>query len=179
LIPQDIGPARWTNTILGACLFLMGGFVGFPVVTAIYYDGIESVLDWPSVFNWMSVISAGLLVPAGYLLFTPQRVGGDIRFAEGGFTVQLRRFLRRDAVHDVRWSDIETVEAVDGARGTGGFTLRQRDGTRVSFEIRLFELGVEEMLVRLRQSAEAAGYRFKRVGGFHAGIIAKQTWAVV
>jgi hypothetical protein len=175
---EDIGPARWINKSLGICLLAMAAFVGCPVGFAIYYDGIASVIDWPSLFNWLSAIAAMFLVAGLYLAITPQRVGGDIFFREGGLTVRIRTFFRHDEEHHFGWADIIEVEIIEAARNNDGMTISLKNGIKASFQTRYFEFGVAEILGRFRTSAEAAGYRLERMGGFNALIIEKQTWRV-
>ncbi len=177
-MPEDIGPAWWINKILGICLLAVTAFVGWPVGFAIYYDGVASVIDWPSLFNWLSVIAFLSLVAGLHLVITPQRVGGEIYFREGGLTIRIRAFLRQDEEHNLSWSNIKKVEIIKAARNNDGMTISLKNGTVASFQIRYFELGVAEILARFRISAEAAGYRLERMGGFNALIIEKQTWRV-
>lgn len=177
-MPEDIGPARWINKTLGLCMLGVAAFTGWPVGFGIYYDGLASVVDWPALFNWLSAITALSLGLGSYLLIMPQRVGGEICFHENGLTVRIRAFFRQNEEHRMAWSDIREVEFVSAARNSDGMRIRLKNGTEVSSELRYFQFGVATILARLKISAELAGYRLERIGGFNALVIEKQIWGV-
>lgn len=177
-MPEDIGPARWINLRLGVCLLILGGLVGFPIPLAVYHDGIESVLDWPPLFNWLSAIAALFVGTALYLLLTPQRVGGNICFREDGFTCRMRLFFRRDAEHHFNWRDIKEIVLFQVPRNKHGLIIKWANGADISLQARFFELGMTEIFARLRTSADAAHYRLEQTNSFNALVINKQTWTV-
>jgi hypothetical protein len=156
----------------------MAGFPAWIVGTALYYDGLFSFLDWPALFNWMSLLAAGLAGGGLYLLLTPQRVGGNVIFHPGGFTVRLRLFFRRDRDLRLAWSEVAAIERLELGRHSS-ITLRRQDGSKVEIPTRFLNVTPEEAVKRLNASAQGAGYRLERASGFDLLVAERQVWTVL
>lgn len=178
-MPEDIGPAKRMNTFRGIVLLAAAGLVGYPVVLGVYHEGIASVVDWPPLFDWLSAITAILLATGIYLMISPQRAGGNIRFRPDGLTLHLGYYIFPDQEHCLSWSDIEQVQVIKAAYNNQGFNIRLNDGHVVSFQTRYFSCTTTEILARLRTSAEAAGYHLDRKTAFNVLIFSRQTWSVL
>ncbi len=178
-MPDDIGPKPWINLRLGVYLLILASPFGVPIFFALYYDGIESVLDWNSLFNWLSAITAIFVGTALYLILTPQRVGGNICFEEGGFWCRMRLFFRRDAEQTFSWRDIKEIELLQGPRNNDVLNIKSANGAEMSLQVKFFELGISEIFARFRISADAACYRLEQTKSVDALIMSKQTWTVL
>jgi hypothetical protein len=176
-LPKDIGPARGINLLLAACLLALAVLPAWPVAMALYHDGLFSFLDWPSLFNWFSLAAAVLGGSGLCLIFTPQRVGGDITFHQGGFTVRLRQFFRKDQDHRLDWANLATVEPFELGRQTG-ITIRVHDGEKLDIPTRLLNAAQAEVFNRLRASAEGSGFRLDKTGGHNLLVSERQVFTV-
>ncbi len=176
-LPPDIGPARGVNLVLGLCLLLLSAFPGGVVAMAIYHDGLSSVLDWPALFNWLSLLAAALAGCGMYLLVTPQRVGGEVIFHPDGFTLRIRLFFRPDRTYRLAWSEIASVQILEAGRQKE-MTIRTRSGAKPNLSTRLLDVPWDEALARLRDSAEGAGYRLEAAGGINLLVAERQVWTV-
>lgn len=177
-MPENVGPVRWFNPIVGTCLLVLASVTALPVSAALYFDGVASISDWPAMFNWLSAFAAIFFAAAIYLLVTPQRVGAGINFRKDGFSLCFRHLILKDQDHEVDWVNVEKIELVQASRQPDGLKLTLTRGAPISFRTVYFEIGGEEILARLSVSAEAAKYRLERTNGFNALMIEKQTWRV-
>ena len=162
--------------MLGLCLLVLAGLPAWIVGTALYHDGLFSFLDWPSVFNWFALAAATLGGIGLYLIVTPQRVGGDITFHQGGFTVRLRQYVGKDQDHRFSWSEITSVEPFEIGRQKG-ITIRRVTGAKLDLPTRFLNAPKAEVFSRLRASAEGAGYRLDKTGGHNLLVSERQVWS--
>lgn len=177
-IPQDIGPARGINKIVGGCFLVIAAIPALPIFGAIYYDGFASILGWPSLFNWFAVFAAMFVSVGVYLLMTPQRVGVDVHFRPSGFDIHIRQFFRADKAYQLDWSNVMQIDVIKAPQNGDALIIRPGTGSVPSFQVRFVELGVDQTLARFHDSAKGAGYRLDREGGYNVLIFAKQIWRV-
>jgi hypothetical protein len=176
-LPQNIGPARGINLLLAFCLLMLAAIPAWPVAMVIYHDGLHSFLDWPPLFTWFTLAVAVLGGGGLYLIFTPQRVGGDEFFHQGGFTVRLRQFFRKDQDHRLAWSQIATIEPFELGRQKG-ISIRSPNGAKLDVSVHLLNVSLREAFNRLRASAEGAGYRLDKTGGHTLIVSERQVWTI-
>ena len=92
-------------------------FCWLPIFATLYYDGFRAVVEWPPLFQWFLVLGLLLVGLALQLVFSKQRVGAEVHFHQGGFTLTVRHFFRRRWEHKVDWTDIEEMKLVEAPRG--------------------------------------------------------------
>ena len=156
----------------------MAGLPAWIVGTALYYDGFFSFLEWPAVFNWMSLLTVGLVGGGLYLLLTPQRVGGNVSFHPGGFTVRLRLYFRRDRELTLAWSEVTAIEHFEFGRHSS-LTIRLHDGSKFEIPTRFLNVPPSEAVKRLTTSAQGTGYRLDRASGFDVLVAERKVWTVL
>jgi len=178
-IPEDIKPARHINKLIGACLLAIAVMPMLPIVAVLYYDGILSFLDWPSIFNWFAATAALLIGSGIYMIVTPQRVGAEVRFHQNGFHLRMRVYFRKTQEHDFTWSDIETVEHASAGTNNDSVGVKTKSGATATFPTKFTETTAQHALKKLRASAKAAGYRFERDSGFNALIVSRTVWRIL
>lgn len=178
-LPDDIRPARGINKMFGASLLVLALIPAYPIYGVIKYDGLENIFDWPSLFNWFLGFVVFFCATGAYMLAAPQRVGVDVRFHPGGFTVSVRLYFRREQTHRLEWSEIKEVQLTEAPRNGDGIVIHPVEGAVASFPIKFAQTGSNETLARFHASAKAAGYRLERAGGFNALIVATKMWRVV
>ncbi|THD83523.1 hypothetical protein E7811_09570 [Aliigemmobacter aestuarii] len=176
--PEDIGPAIGINTILGCFLLLLSVFPAAPVVMGIYYDGIASLFDGPSVFTWFAAMAAAFFISGVSLTVTPQRIGGNVRFLNDGFAIHIRQFFRKDETLRLAWSEVAQIEVLKMGRNADSIAIRPRNGAPFRFQIHLLAVRTDEALARFRASAHVAGYRLAPGSGFNVLIVERHIWRV-
>lgn len=173
----DIGPSR-IHLLVGAALLCISVLPGWIAGTAIYYDGLSSIKDWPPLFIWLSGIFLVSVSLGIYALFTPQLAGADVRFDGDRVSLRIKNLLQREEKHDLRWSDVEQVILVEGPRNQSELKLELRSRARVTLRIQLVETSASETIGRFQAAAERSGYTFERDGGYNVLVMRKQIMAV-
>lgn len=179
VLPEDIGTATGINTILGCCLLLLSVFPAGPVAMGVYHDGLSSLFDGPSVFIWFLAVAAALVIPGVYLMVTPQRVGGNVRFRNDGFAIHIRQFFRMDEAMRQAWSEVAGIEALKPGRNADSIAIHPRNGAPFRFQIRLLAVRTDKALARFRASAHVAGYHLAPGSGLNVLIVERQIRRVV
>lgn len=199
MIPEDITPARHVHLLLGVCFLGAAVIPAIPIYGTLKYDGFGDILDWPSVFYWFAAFLV-LFVGLGLkLLFSPQRVGAEVSFEEGGFALEVRRFFLRDQSYRLDWSEIEEMKAVEAPRGGDAVSFRLspdaalkhgliKPTTRtaskklvkreVALPISLSAVTVDEAIKRFHASAELAGAKLVEQKSFNVLVVSRKIWSV-
>lgn len=171
-----------------------------PVYGTLKYDGFRKILEWPSIFYWFGAIGGAFLLLGCRLLLLPQRVGAEVSFENGGFTLQVRRFFRRDINSRLLWAEIEEMKLVEAPRGGDYVSFRLNYDAAVKhgliqpttrhnaskklvkreipFPPRLSGVSAKEAVARFHASAEQAGAKLVETQSLNVVVFERKVWAV-
>ncbi|MEM9853754.1 MAG: hypothetical protein AAF841_04795 [Pseudomonadota bacterium] len=177
-LPDDIRASGRMNKLFAACFFAVAAMPLIIIATALFYDGVASIRDWPPLFNWLSAIVVFCLGAGAYLLVTRQRAGTDVFFRPSGFHIEIRRPLRADirATHD--WKDISMVTLSQASRSSDAVWIETKRGETTVIAMSYVAPSTEESLLRLRLSAQMAGYAFVPEKERNLIIVQRKKWRV-
>ncbi len=196
-MPEDIPPARGANLFVGACLLGLAVIPAIPILGFLRHGELIDILNWPPLLYWFLGFAILLIGVGLTLILTPQRVGAEVSFEDGGFVLEVRRFFRRDQVHRIAWPDIEEMKVIEAPR-RGDFVSFRLTGhaavehglikptTRsaapvdpsVALPIGLTDVSVKEAIERFHASADHAGAKLAEHAALDAVILVRKVWSV-
>lgn len=177
LVPDYVPPPSGRKKVLGGIFLLLASLAGFPVFSQMRRDGLSRVSEWPDAFFLFGVICAVLIGIGIALIVSRKIVGGSLRFHVDGFTVHVRGFFS-DHKRRFDWADLREIVLTE-VQNLSDFTFRPKEGTSFRVMTSAFSISRREVLDRLHASAQVAGYRLEKAGGYDVLVAGKTTWVVV
>jgi len=187
-IPANPSINKLRAYLIGATGLLTLGVVGL-------IAGIPGGLRWGAMAVPFA-IALGLFWFAFRLYGAPSKTGADITFTADGFVLRVKMAFRKETTRDLKWADLEQVVYAAGGYGTRYFEFRVSDeaakrmgkvqptarANRLSLfafrsfyaPITLMQGSSDEIIARLREAADHAGYVIEK-GKYRFGPFVERT----